>query len=186
MARIPSPAAGAATSAASGRGEKPLHLSRLRESSLSAARRVREAFASILFLTFLSLSALAVQPDEILKDPVLEARARSISAGLRCLVCQNQSIDDSDAPVAKDLRILIREQLQQNRTDQDVVDFVVARYGEYVLLKPRLKPGTIILWAAPFLLLAAGLVFAFRRKPVAPPDNLTAAEKAEVAAILRK
>jgi cytochrome c-type biogenesis protein CcmH len=145
------------------------------------------AFVCIVwFLSFLCLPALAVQPDEILKDPVLEARARSISAGLRCLVCQNQSIDDSDAPVAKDLRILIREQLQQNRTDQDVVEFIVARYGEFVLLKPRLKPDTLILWAAPFVLLAAGLAFAFRRKPVASPDSLTTAEKAEVAAILRK
>jgi cytochrome c-type biogenesis protein CcmH len=147
---------------------------------------MRELSLAFLVLSFLSLPALAVQPDEILKDPVLEARARSISAGLRCLVCQNQSIDDSDAPVAKDLRILIREQLQQNRSDTDVVDFIVARYGEFVLLKPRLKPDTLILWAAPFLLLAAGLAFAFRRKPIVTPDSLTTDEKAEVAAILRK
>jgi cytochrome c-type biogenesis protein CcmH len=147
---------------------------------------MREFFCALSFLFFLTLPALAVQPDEILKDPVLEARARTISAGLRCLVCQNQSIDDSDAPVAKDLRILIREQLQQNHSDADVVEFVVARYGEYVLLKPRLKPGTYILWATPFLLLVAGLVFAFRRRSVATPDSLSAAEKAEVAAILRK
>jgi cytochrome c-type biogenesis protein CcmH len=146
----------------------------------------RGTFATLLCLTLLSLPALAVQPDEILKDPNLEARARSISAGLRCLVCQNQSIDDSDAPVAKDLRILIREQLQQNRSDEDVVDFVVARYGEFVLLKPRLKPATLILWASPFLLLAAGLAFAFRRRPVTSPDGLTSAEKAELEAILRK
>jgi cytochrome c-type biogenesis protein CcmH len=137
-------------------------------------------------LTFFSLPALAVQPDEILKDPVLEARARSISTGLRCLVCQNQSIDDSDATVARDLRILIREQLQQKRSDQDVIDFVVARYGEYVLLKPRFRPGTVMLWAAPFLLLAAGVAFVFRRTSIAPADSLTASEKAEVEAILRK
>lgn len=150
------------------------------------SRRGRGAVVALLCAILLSLPAQAVQPDEILKDPVLEARARNISAGLRCLVCQNQSIDDSDAPVAKDLRVLIREQLQQNHSDQDVVDFVVSRYGEYVLLKPRLKPGTIILWATPFLLLAAGFLFAFRRKPIVIADGLTVEEKAEVAAILRK
>lgn len=140
-----------------------------------------------LALTLLSLPALAVNPDEILKDPILEARARSISAGLRCLVCQNQSIDDSDATVARDLRVLIREQLQQNRTDSEVVDFIVARYGEYVLLQPRLKPGTLILWLSPFLILAAGLFAAFRRKAtVAAPSGLTDAEKAAVEVLLRK
>ncbi len=182
MGRVPSPASlRSATSPASGRGEDSSLLPLAGEGG--AKRRMR-AFLAIYVL--LSLPAQAVQPDEILKDPVLEARARSISAGLRCLVCQNQSIDDSDAPVAKDLRVLIREQLQQNHSDQDVVDFVVSRYGEYVLLKPRLKPGTIILWATPFLLLAAGFLFAFRRKPIVIADGLTVEEKAEVAAILRK
>ena len=147
---------------------------------------MRSWFSAILLLGFLSFPALAVQPDEILKDPALEARARSISAGLRCLVCQNQSIDDSDATVAKDLRVLIREQLQQNKTNEDVVNFVVERYGEYVLLKPRLKAGTLVLWATPFLILLAGLVFAFRRKPAPAQDALSPAEKAEVEAILRK
>ena len=152
----------------------------------AAKRQVRDVFFALSFLFFLAIPAFAVQPDEILKDPALEARARSISAGLRCLVCQNQSIDDSDAPVAKDLRILIREQLQQNRSDADVVDYIVARYGEFVLLKPRLKSGTLILWATPFVLLALGLIFAFRPKPTLAPDDLSAEEKAEVAAILRK
>ena len=147
---------------------------------------MRGLFSAVLLLVLLAVPALAVQPDEILKDPVLEARARSISAGLRCLVCQNQSIDDSDAPVAKDLRILIREQLQQNHSDADVVDYIVARYGEFVLLKPRLKSDTLILWATPFVLLALGLAFAFRRKPTLTPDELSTEEKAEVAAILRK
>jgi cytochrome c-type biogenesis protein CcmH len=147
---------------------------------------MRELVRASFLWCLLSLPAHAVQPDEILKDAVLEARARNISAGLRCLVCQNQSIDDSDAPVARDLRILIREQLQQKRSDEDVVDFVVARYGEFVLLKPRLKSSTVILWATPFLLLATGLLFAFRRRPGALPESLTTAEKAEVAAILRK
>jgi cytochrome c-type biogenesis protein CcmH len=147
-----------------------------------AGRGCLTAFS--LFL--LTLPAHAVQPDEILKDPILEARAREISAGLRCLVCQNQSIDDSDATVARDLRILIREQLQQNKTDSDVIDFVVARYGEYVLLKPRLKPSTLILWAAPFLILLAGLFMAYWRKPAQQPEALTNAEKAEIEAFLRK
>jgi cytochrome c-type biogenesis protein CcmH len=140
------------------------------------------AMVSLLFVT----PAHAVKPDEILKDPVLETRAREISAGLRCLVCQNQSIDDSDAPVARDLRILIREQLQDNKSNADVVDFVVARYGEYVLLKPRFKTSTLVLWATPFLILLAGLVFAFRRKPQAITDALSPAEKAEIEQILRK
>jgi cytochrome c-type biogenesis protein CcmH len=139
-----------------------------------------------LLFFLLTLPAHAVKPDEILKDPVLEARAREISTGLRCLVCQNQSIDDSDASVARDLRILIREQLQQKKSDEDVVDFVVARYGEYVLLKPRFKASTLILWASPFLILLAGLLFAFRRKLPPVTDTLSDAEKAEIDAILRK
>jgi cytochrome c-type biogenesis protein CcmH len=132
------------------------------------------------------VTAHAVQPDEILSDPVLETRARDISAGLRCLVCQNQSIDDSDATVAKDLRVLIREQLLQKKSNTEIIDFVVARYGEYVLLKPRLKPTTLILWASPFLILAAGLLLAFRRKPTLAAEALSDAEKTEIEAILRK
>jgi cytochrome c-type biogenesis protein CcmH len=145
--------------------------------------RMRLAIALLMLLT---LPAAAVQPDEILKDPALEARARSISAGLRCLVCQNQSIDDSDATVAKDLRVLIREQLVANKTDAEVVDFVVARYGEYVLLKPRFRTSTVVLWLTPFVILLAGLLFAFRRRPTAKPEALTKAEQTEVEAILRK
>jgi cytochrome c-type biogenesis protein CcmH len=141
---------------------------------------------ALTLLSLVSFPAHAVQPDEILKDPVLEARARSISAGLRCLVCQNQSIDDSDATVAKDLRILIREQLTAKKSDSEVVDFVVARYGDFVLLKPRLTASTLLLWFAPFVILLAGFGFAFRRRPAAADSTLTAVEKAEVAAILRK
>lgn len=152
----------------------------------SSPSKVVGVFGILLFFCLLMSPAMAVQPDEILKDPALESRARQISAGLRCLVCQNQSIDDSDATVAKDLRILIREQLQQNKSDTEVVDFVVARYGDYVLLKPRFNAGTMVLWLAPFLILAAGLVFVFRRKPPAKPVALSAAERAEVEAILRK
>ncbi len=139
-----------------------------------------------LSLLAMTVPALAVEPDEILKDQGLEARARAISAGLRCVVCQNQSIDDSDATVARDLRILIREQLLANKTDPEVVDFVVARYGEYVLLKPRLKTATLLLWSAPFLILLAGLLLAFRRKPAVPTDTLSPTEKAEIESILRK
>jgi cytochrome c-type biogenesis protein CcmH len=109
----------------------------------------------------------AVQPDEVLQDPVLEARARALSEGLRCLVCQNQSIDDSDAPLAKDLRVLVRERLKAGDSDQEIIDFVVARYGEFVLLKPRFSPHTWLLWlATPVVLLVAlvGIVLAYRRR----------------------
>jgi cytochrome c-type biogenesis protein CcmH len=123
----------------------------------------------------------AVQPDEILKDPGLEARARALSAGLRCLVCQNQSIDDSDAPLAKDLRVLVRERLKAGDSDEEIIDFVVDRYGEFVLLKPRFSPHTWVLWlATPLVLLAAlaAIWFAYRRKSAAEsPKPLTANEK---------
>jgi cytochrome c-type biogenesis protein CcmH len=127
--------------------------------------------------------APAVQPDEILKDPVLEARARSISAGLRCLVCQNQSIDDSDAPLAKDLRILIRERLQAGNSNSQVVDYVVARYGDFVLLKPRFTARTWLLWFSPFAILLVALIIMLRRKSsrdAAQEASLTASEKAEL------
>jgi cytochrome c-type biogenesis protein CcmH len=107
------------------------------------------------------MSAHAVAPDEILADPVLEARARALSAGLRCLVCQNQSIDDSEAPLARDLRLLVRERLQAGDSDAAVEAFVVARYGEYVLLRPPLSWHTLVLWLLPLgLLLAAAAVAA--------------------------
>jgi cytochrome c-type biogenesis protein CcmH len=111
--------------------------------------------------------ALAVQPDEILKDPALEARARVLSQELRCMVCQNQSIDDSDAPLAKDLRVLVRERLSAGDSDSQVINFLVARYGEFVLLKPRLSAHTLLLWLAPFVVLlagAGGLIMFLRRR----------------------
>jgi cytochrome c-type biogenesis protein CcmH len=114
-----------------------------------------------------SLPAHAVQPDEVLQDPALEARARTISEGLRCLVCQNQSIDDSDAPLAKDLRLLVRERLKAGDSDQAIVDFIVARYGEFVLLSPRFEAHTLLLWfATPAVFLAALLLIAlaYRRR----------------------
>lgn len=129
----------------------------------------------------------AVQPGEILADPALEARARALSAELRCLVCQNQSIDDSDADLARDLRVLIREQLVQKKSDQEIMDFVVARYGEYVLLKPRLSGKTLILWFLPFavLLAAAGGMLAARRRSAAEEAGLTPEEQARVDDLLK-
>ncbi len=116
-------------------------------------------------------AAFAVQPDEILKDPVLEGRARELSRELRCMVCQNQSIDDSDAPLARDLRLLVRQRLQAGDSDRQVIDFLVARYGEFVLLKPRLEAHTLLLWGlAPAALLVAviGLLLMARRRRPAP------------------
>lgn len=117
-----------------------------------------------------ALPAYAVQPDEILPDPALEARARAISEGLRCLVCQNQSIDDSDAPLAKDLRLLVRERLKAGDSDQEIADFIVARYGEFVLLRPRLSAHTALLWFATPAVFAAALFLiwlGYRRRKAA-------------------
>lgn len=135
-------------------------------------------------------AAFAVQPDEVLADPVLERRARALSVGLRCLVCQNQSIDDSDADLAKDLRILVRERLVAGDDDQAVIDYVVARYGEFVLLKPRLSAGTILLWGAPIALLLAGAAFAVfaarGRRPGPTTAALSADEERAVEKALRE
>jgi cytochrome c-type biogenesis protein CcmH len=142
---------------------------------------------AVLFLTLLGSPALAVQPDEILKDPALESRARALSQELRCMVCQNQSIDDSDAPLAKDLRVLVRERLTAGDSDNQVTDFLVSRYGEFVLLKPRLNLHTILLWAAPFAVLiiaALAFVFARRRAGSERPDRLSAEEEARINALL--
>jgi cytochrome c-type biogenesis protein CcmH len=134
----------------------------------------------LLVLLLVSLPVRAVEVDEVLPDPVLEARARHISEGLRCLVCQNQSIDDSDAPLAKDLRLLVRDRLKAGDSNQEIVDFVVSRYGEFVLLKPRFVPHTLVLWlATPLLFLAAlvAIVRAYRRRGATPgPQPLSAAE----------
>jgi cytochrome c-type biogenesis protein CcmH len=137
--------------------------------------------------------ALAVQPDEVLADPALEARARALSKELRCMVCQNQSIDDSDAPLARDLRLLVRERLTAGDSDTKVIDFLTARYGEFVLLKPRFNAGTALLWLAPLIALAlggAGVVAALRRRRAKPESAdaaepvLTAAERARVMELL--
>lgn len=131
---------------------------------------------------------LAVQPDEMLADPAAEARARALSAQLRCMVCQNQSIDDSDAPLAHDLRVLVRDRISAGDDDKQVLDFLVARYGEFVLLKPTFGLHNLILWlAAPLVLLAGGLL-AWRtlRTRAAAPDPLTPDEEAEIARVLGK
>ena len=129
--------------------------------------------------------AFAVQPDEVLADSALEARARVLSQELRCLVCQNQSIDDSDALLARDLRILLRERLKNGDSDRQVLDFLVARYGEFVLLRPPFGWHTLVLWLAPGLLLAAGAIALFaagRRRSgrILAEPPLTPAEKARL------
>jgi cytochrome c-type biogenesis protein CcmH len=138
----------------------------------------------LLLLALIATPVWAVLPDEMLADPALEARARTISEELRCVVCQNQSIDDSDAPLARDLRIIVREQLQTGKSDAQVRDYVVARYGNFVLLKPPVEPATWALWAGPFgLLLLGGLgLFLWSRQArSAEAAPLTPEEAAELA-----
>ncbi len=137
----------------------------------------------LLFFMLLVTPAYAVQPDEILGDAKLEARARNLSTGFRCLVCQNQSIDESDAPLARDLRILIRERLTKGDSDVEITDFIVARYGDFVLLKPRLTARTAILWATPFVIILVGFVLILRRRQVSglnAESALTADEQASL------
>jgi cytochrome c-type biogenesis protein CcmH len=158
-------------------------------------RRSKTLGAGLLLVLAFSLLAMfplrAVESNEVLADPALEARARNLSRELRCLVCQNQSIDDSEAPLAHDLRVIVRERLKAGDTDKQVVDFLVARYGEFVLLKPRLSWHTLALWGAPpaAVLLGIGLVIvASRRRRGAPAQeaaNLTSAEEARLAELLR-
>jgi cytochrome c-type biogenesis protein CcmH len=130
--------------------------------------------------------AYAVQPDEVLKNPILEKRARDISSGLRCMVCQNQSIDDSDAPLARDLRLLVRERLSSGDTDGQVRDYLVQRYGEFVLLKPAFGRHTLLLWLTPGLVLVLGGIGAYaalRRRPQSVPV-LDDKERSAVEALL--
>jgi cytochrome c-type biogenesis protein CcmH len=145
----------------------------------------------ILLLLLASLPArAAIEPDEILPDAKLEARAREITKVLRCLVCQNQSIDDSNAPLARDLRRLVRERLKAGDSDEQVIAFVVARYGDFALLRPPVKPATWLLWFGPALLLAGGGVFLWRRArkagaaPAPAPVPLTGEEEARLAALI--
>jgi cytochrome c-type biogenesis protein CcmH len=135
--------------------------------------------------------AFAVQPDEMLSDATLEMRARALSRELRCMVCQNQSIDDSDAPLARDLRILVRDRLKGGDSDRQVIDFLTVRYGDFVLLKPRFSWRTAALWGTPAALLVfggLGLVLFLRRRtaPAAAAPGLTPAEQQRVDDILRQ
>ncbi len=133
---------------------------------------------------------MAVEPNEVLEDLMLEARARDLSSILRCMVCQNQSIDDSDAELARDLRVLVRKRLTAGDSDKQVLDYLVARYGEFVLLKPRLNIRTAMLWSLPVIVLLAAAAMAYagwhRRRTVAPAAPLTADESARLKAILRE
>lgn len=132
-------------------------------------------------------NAFALNPDEILDDPKLERRAREISAELRCMVCQNESIDDSNAELARDLRILVRERLNAGDTDKQVLDFVVARYGEFVLLRPRLSGNTVLLWGFPIVILLVGggaLLFSLRGRKAVEPKPLSGEEKSRLSSIL--
>lgn len=141
----------------------------------------------LFLLLALHLPAFAVQPDEMLKDPALEARARALSRELRCMVCQNQSIDDSEAPLAHDLRMLVRERLVKGDSDRQVIDFLVNRYGEFVLLKPPLEWRTVLLWAVPPGILVIGLVsltILMRRRSKPVVEALTADEEARLAALV--
>ncbi|MEK1929324.1 MAG: cytochrome c-type biogenesis protein [Pararhizobium sp.] len=146
----------------------------------------------LVFVLVMLLSAspvFAVNPDEVLADPALEARARALSAQLRCMVCQNQSIDDSNAELAKDLRILVRERITAGDSDDAVIDYVVSRYGEFVLLNPRFETKTWLLWGAPIVLLLAGvaamIVSARRRTGKATGTPLSDEERARLDSILK-
>jgi cytochrome c-type biogenesis protein CcmH len=150
---------------------------------------LRSVSALVIVLAAM-LPAAAVQPDEVLDNPVLEQRARDISAGLRCLVCQNQSIDDSEADLARDLRLLVRQRLLEGDSDEEVVDYVVSRYGEFVLLKPRLETKTILLWSTPAVLLLLGLtwlVLSSRQRRMSPASApLSEKEKKEIQRLLSR
>ena len=147
-------------------------------------------FAIVLLVSALGgQTAFAVQPDEIMPDAAQEYRARAISGGLRCLVCQNQSIDDSDAPLARDLRLLVRERIKAGDDDKAVVDYVVSRYGDFVLLKPPFNTETLVLWLSPLLFLLAGVWMAMRsassrQGEARKTEALSAAETAKLKAIL--
>jgi cytochrome c-type biogenesis protein CcmH len=145
-------------------------------------------FLLVLALMMAAAPAFAVNPDEVLSDPALEARARTLSSELRCMVCQNQSIDDSNADLARDLRLLVRERITDGDSDEQVLNYIVSRYGEFVLLKPRVSGRTLLLWGAPVLLILAGgaslIVFARKRAGKPTGSKLTAEEQARLAELL--
>ena len=141
--------------------------------------------AMLVLLASLAGPTLAVQPDEVMKDPALETRARALSSELRCLVCQNQSIDDSDAPLARDIRVLIRERIGKGESNDAVRDYLVSRYGDFILLKPPFKPETLLLWLSPLLVLGLGVAAALYARGRAPrlTPALSAEEEARLAAL---
>ena len=151
----------------------------------------RSIFGAVLVSVCLLVgNAFALQPNEVLKDPALEARARALSKDIRCLVCQNQSIDDSNADLARDLRVLVRERLQKGDSDPEILDFLVKRYGDFVLLKPPVKVSTYLLWYGPIGILilgVIGLIVFFRNRRVVPARTtagLSADEEKRIAALL--
>ena len=149
----------------------------------------RLVLIAVLFALLAPGAAFAVRPDEMLKDPALEARARHLSEELRCMVCQNQSIDDSEAPLAHDLRVLVRQRLEAGDSDRQVLDYLVSRYGDFVLLKPPFKLETLLLWGLPPLALLGGLagivVMARRRTTlVERPEPLSSEEQAKVSTLV--
>jgi len=145
------------------------------------------ALLSLILIMLFTASAKAVEPDELLEDPHLEARARALSIDIRCLVCQNQSIDDSDADLAKDLRKLVRKKLKEGASDEDIRKYLVARYGEFVLLRPRIKSDTYILWFGPVIILLAGIIGIFifflrhsKKNSIQPPLILSEDEEKRI------
>ena len=152
---------------------------------------MRRLLAGLCLLAAIGLwPAHAVLPDEVMADPAKEARARSLSRELRCMVCQNQSIDDSEAPLARDLRLLVRERIAAGDSDSQVIDFLVARYGEFVLLKPRFERQTLLLWLVPPLVLFGGgvaLLMHMRRRARGAAEqstSLSAEEEAKISALM--
>jgi len=155
------------------------------------SRRLRAAAAALALIAVVLAPAVApaVQPDEMLDDPVLEDRARALSQLIRCLVCQNESIDTSNADLARELRLLVRERLTAGDSDQEVLDFLVARYGDFVLLRPRFRPANYLLWFGPPALLLVGLgglALHFKRRRPRVEDRLDAEEQARLARLLRQ
>ena len=149
----------------------------------------RVALIGLLLSLAMTGTATAVQPDEMLKDSALESRARDLSRELRCMVCQNQSIDDSEAPLARDLRLLVRERLTKGDSDQQVLSFLVSRYGEFVLLRPPLEWHTLLLWGLPPAALAAGTIGLFimsrrRRSMAAEADPLSRDEEQRLSTLV--
>ncbi len=148
------------------------------------------ALVAVLFLALIPSLSFAVEPGEMLKDPKLEARARALSAQLRCLVCQNELIDDSQAQLAHDIRMLVRQRIMAGESDKQILAFLVSRYGDFILLKPPLKAETVLLWGTPLLLLICGggviLLSSRRRMPAPKPASLSAAEEARLATLVGK